>query len=124
MWLNVKRPWKGKNMFDALIMVEPLPEWRLRLPYILSLSSSVVRDLNIIFEIERPLDDRDFVGSSSSSSSSGDVEESLLGAGSQEVEEGDGDDYSGPDGSRKSMDGPAGPISVEAEVVIEQEDSL
>ena len=55
-WDVVKGAHKGKNLFDIMIKVEPIPERQLREPSLISLSSKKMKDLNIKYVIERPFE--------------------------------------------------------------------
>lgn len=55
-WDVVRGAHKGKNMFDIMIKVEPIPEQQLREPSLISLSSRNMHNLNIKYVIERPFE--------------------------------------------------------------------
>ena len=116
---------KGKNIFDIMVKVRPAPEGQPREPSFISLSSNIMRALNITYVVERP-----FECEESSRRNMGEVSESG-GVGSVHViaedqgRDTDGRHWCGDVGGGQSDGGKdvgehEGPTSVVVEVVMEE----
>lgn len=48
---------KGQTIFDFVIKVDPIPSWKLREPSLISLSSTALRELNVVWRVDRAYED-------------------------------------------------------------------